>query len=43
LNQHQPRILYIDDDEGLRRLVARVLSRKGYAVTTAADGDEGWR
>ncbi|HIQ18562.1 MAG TPA: response regulator [Novosphingobium capsulatum] len=41
MNQHQPRILYIDDDEGLRRLVARVLSRKGYAVTTAADGDEG--
>ncbi|WP_255352196.1 MULTISPECIES: sensor histidine kinase [Novosphingobium] len=31
----------MDDDEGLRRLVARVLARKGYDVTTAASGDEG--
>lgn len=35
------RVLYIDDDEGLRRLVSRALSRRGYEVTLAADGDEG--
>ncbi|MET0240291.1 MAG: response regulator [Sphingobium sp.] len=35
------RILYIDDDEGLRHLVSRALTRRGYAVTTAADGAEG--
>ena len=35
------RVLYIDDDEGLRRLVSRALSRRGYEVTLAADGREG--
>jgi two-component sensor histidine kinase/CheY-like chemotaxis protein len=34
-------ILYIDDDEGLRRLTKRALERKGYAVTLAAGGQEG--
>lgn len=35
------RILYIDDDAGLRRLAARVLARHGYAVTVAENGAEG--
>lgn len=35
------RVLYIDDDEGLRRLVSRALSRRGYEVTLAADGEQG--
>ena len=35
------RILYIDDDEGIRRLVARALARKGYEVSLAASGSEG--
>lgn len=35
------RVLYIDDDEGFRRLVSRALSRRGYVVTLAASGDEG--
>jgi two-component sensor histidine kinase len=35
------RVLYIDDDEGLRRLVSRALDRRGYAVTTAPDGPSG--
>ena len=34
-------ILYIDDDEGLRRLAERALSRRGYHVTLAASGPEG--
>ncbi|WP_043335325.1 sensor histidine kinase [Belnapia moabensis] len=35
------RILYIDDEAGLRRLVQRDLERHGYAVVTAADGPAG--
>ena len=37
----RPRILYIDDDEGLCRLVARGLGRRGYDVVTAISG-EAW-
>ena len=36
-----PAILYIDDDEGLRRLVRRALERRGYRVDLAASGAEG--
>ncbi|RYF93357.1 MAG: response regulator [Caulobacteraceae bacterium] len=36
-----PRVLYIDDDEGLRLLARRTLERRGYAVTTASDGEAG--
>ena len=35
------KILYIDDDEGLRRLTRRALERAGYQVTLAAGGEEG--
>ncbi len=34
-------ILYIDDDEGIRRLVSRALIRKGLEVSVAANGGEG--
>ena len=38
----QPRrILYIDDDDGLRRLVEKLLGRRGHSVATAASGPEG--
>lgn len=35
------RILYIDDDPGLARLVQRGLASKGYDVITAGSGDHG--
>ncbi len=35
------RLLYIDDDGGLSRLVEKELGRHGYAVTCASDGDAG--
>jgi two-component sensor histidine kinase len=35
------RLLYIDDDRGLARLVQKELSRHGYEVACAHDGDEG--
>ena len=35
------RILYIDDDAGLRRLAARALKRRGHEVATADGGTEG--
>lgn len=34
-------ILYIDDDEGIRRLVSRNLARDGFEVSLAANGAEG--
>jgi two-component sensor histidine kinase len=37
------RLLYIDDDEGLCRLVKRGLERRGYAVRTATSGQDGVR
>jgi len=36
-----PRILYVDDDEGLRRLVSRALERRGFRVDCALGGKEG--
>lgn len=33
--------LIIEDEEPLRRLLARLLERAGYATLTAADGNEG--
>ena len=36
-----PRLLYIDDDEGLGRLVSKSLGRRGYAVAYASDGPAG--
>ncbi|RZL53667.1 MAG: response regulator [Sphingomonas sp.] len=36
-----PSVLYIDDDDGIRRLAARGLARRGYRVTTAEGGAEG--
>ncbi len=41
MTDNRAAILYIDDDEGLRRLTQRALERRGYMVTTAASGDEG--
>ena len=35
------RLLYIDDDRGLSRLVQKELGRHGYEVTLAEDGDAG--
>ena len=37
----EPRILYIDDDDGLCRLVARALGRRGYQVSVATSGAAG--
>lgn len=42
MNEPAPlRVLYVDDDAGLRRLAARVLTRHGYDVTVAENGAEG--
>ncbi|MFW2348713.1 response regulator, partial [Qipengyuania sp.] len=35
------RILYVDDDAGLRRLIHRALDRRGFTVETAESADEG--
>src|SRR4051812_35326643 len=36
-------VLYIDDDEGLRRLVSRGLEREGIRAVCAPDGESGLR
>jgi two-component sensor histidine kinase len=38
---NRPRILYIDDDEGLCRLVSRALGRRGYDISVAINGPAG--
>ena len=35
------RILYMEDDPGLSRLLQKRLREKGYAVDTASNGEEG--
>ena len=37
----RPRILYIEDDEGLARLVERTLARAGYEMVHAQSGSAG--
>ena len=39
--QARGRVLYVDDDPGLGRLVQRALQARGYAVELAPDGDAG--
>jgi two-component sensor histidine kinase len=41
VSEAQRRVLYVDDDEGLRSLVRKALVRRGYDVTLAATGEEG--
>lgn len=37
LNPDLPTLLLVDDDEAFRRVLARAMERRGYAVSTAAD------
>lgn len=39
----RPKLLIIEDDETARNRLARVLTKEGYSVLTAADGEEGVR
>ena len=43
MEKQVPRILIIDDDEGLRRVLGQILVRAGYVVTEAVNGCEGLR
>ncbi|MFA7290684.1 MAG: response regulator transcription factor [Rhodocyclaceae bacterium] len=36
-DQDKPTLLLVDDDEAFRRVLARAMERRGYAVTAAAD------
>jgi signal transduction histidine kinase/CheY-like chemotaxis protein len=38
-----PTVLVVDDDQGTRELIARGLAKEGFAVLTAASGEEGLR
>ena len=39
-DQDKPTLLLVDDDEPFRRVLARAMERRGYAVSTAADVSE---
>jgi signal transduction histidine kinase/DNA-binding response OmpR family regulator/methyl-accepting chemotaxis protein len=41
IDEQNNRVLVIDDDPDVRDLMARVLSKEGFEVVLAADGDEG--
>src|SRR5215510_4569881 len=41
MSRSMPRVLYIDDDEGLCHVVKRDLERNGYSVDMAHDGNAG--
>src|ERR1700750_166662 len=41
MNKATPTLLYIDDDSGLARLVDRGLTRAGFKVVQATDGEQG--
>jgi DNA-binding response OmpR family regulator len=36
-----PRVLIVDDDPWILRMVSTLLEKRGYAITTASDGEEG--
>jgi two-component system cell cycle sensor histidine kinase/response regulator CckA len=38
-----PRVLVVDDDEGIRQFAARALASGGYEVETACDGQDALR
>jgi CheY-like chemotaxis protein len=38
-----PRILVVDDDQWIVRMVTTVLEKRGYEIMTAGDGEEGFR
>lgn len=41
MTDHVPRLVLVDDDAAARRMMRRVLERRGYAVVDAADGRSG--
>ncbi|MBT3260281.1 MAG: hybrid sensor histidine kinase/response regulator, partial [Deltaproteobacteria bacterium] len=43
MNKEHWKVLLIDDEEAIRRVVSIVLADEGYQVLTAADGESGLR
>ena len=42
MNDHAPRILIVEDNRAMNRVVAVVLEQCGYEVTCEYDGESGW-
>ncbi len=42
-NEPRQRILIVDDEEAIRRIIARLLSREGYECFQAEDGEAAWK
>ena len=41
LTRHMPAVLVVDDDQAITDLLRNILSRQGFEVETAANGNEG--
>ena len=41
--QHSHRVLVVDDDEAIRKLIAAILRRRSFTVDTVANGEEALR
>ncbi|HEX7189941.1 MAG TPA: response regulator [Thermoanaerobaculia bacterium] len=41
--QHPHRVLVVDDDEAIRKLIAAILRRRSFLVDTVANGEEALR
>ena len=39
----KPRVLIVDDEEKMRRILQIILRKEGYKIDLAQDGDEAWR
>jgi CheY-like chemotaxis protein len=42
MQEFEPTVLIVDDDEAVRRILVQLLTSRGYPVTEAADGNEAW-
>lgn len=42
MEQFEPTVLIVDDDEAVRRILVQLLTSRGYTVTEAADGNQAW-
>ena len=43
MSEHPHRVLVVDDDEAIRKLIAAILRRRSFTVDTVANGEEALR
>ncbi|MEI7673863.1 MAG: response regulator, partial [Deltaproteobacteria bacterium] len=38
--EHKPRVLIVDDEEEIRKILSNILEKEGFEVITAPDGEQ---